>query len=277
MAQVLAAEGRFEQAQEQLDAGFMLCDRAGEERGRTGFLVLSSRISAAGGNDARALNVARQAVQVGRTANDRRLLVEALSHLAGQVAPFDPSEARKALEEALDGTELLREAALKAVLLQQLSDVEAALGLPAEAVARLRYAAKTWQELGEVGEQLEALHAAGELASQAGNHAEAIAIGVEQQRVSAAMEDPVMLGAARFATAQRRIAGGDLEGAAADFRASAEAWTDPAARGVARANLGQILAALGRRSEARLVLEQAEKDLEGTAGQAEIQGILGQL
>ena len=277
MAMVLTQAGRFEDAQLHIDAGFLLCDRAGEEKARTGFLVLSSRVAQAAGNAPRALSVARQALQVGRTASDRRLLVEALSHLASQVAPFDGAEARRHLEEALDGTELLREPALKAVLLQQLAEVELALGLHPDAIGRLRYAAKTWQELGEVGEQLEALHAAGELASQTNNHAEAVAIGVQQQRVAAALEDPGMLGAARFATAQRRIAAGDLEGAAADFRASAEAWTEPASRGVARANLGQVLAALGRRSEARAVLAEAAKDLDGTPGAQEIAGLMDQL
>lgn len=275
LAQVLLLSDRPGDALAEVHAGLELCDRAGEEAERAALLVLSAQIALVQNNPVRALAVAKQSVAMARQGQKRRVLIDALVQHA--LLDADGELAQSLLEEALDGAELLKELPLRARILQQLAGIEAGLGAFGSALARLRYCAETWAELGQPGEQLEALHAAGEIASAHGMHDEAIDFGLLQQRVSAATEDPAAVGAARFVTAQRRIAAGDLEGAAVDFRGSVEAYPIPQAQGVARAMLGQVLAALGRPDEARLVLEKAREDLAGSDGVAEIDQIIASL
>ena len=275
LAQVLLLQERPEEALAQVQAGLVLSDRAGEEAGRAALLVLSAQIALVQDNPVRALALSKQSVQVARQGNQRRVLIDALVQQA--LLDADGRTAQALLEEALDGAELLKELPLRARILQQLAGIEAGLGELGSALDRLRYGAETWAELGQPAEQLEALHAAGEIASRHGLHAQAIEHGLQQQRVAAALQEPSALGAARFVTAQRRIAAEDLPGAAADFRGAAEAYPQPQARGVARAMLGQVLAALGSVDEARVVLREARRDLEGTDGVQEIDQLLADL
>jgi len=275
LAQVLLLQDRGAEALGEVQAGLELCDRAGEEAERAALLVLSAQIAVVQDNPVRALAVAKQSVTLARQGNKRRVLIDALVQYA--LLDSDAETARALLEEALDGAELLKELPLRARILQQLAGIEAGLGLIDDALGRLRYGAETWAELKEPGEQLEALHAAGEIATTHGRHPEAIDFGLLQQRIAAALQEPSALGAARFVTGQRRLAAGDLEGAASDFRGSIEAYPMREAKGVGGAMLGQILAALGRVDEARAVLRQARTDLEGTDGVGEIDSILAAL
>ncbi|HJN78284.1 MAG TPA: hypothetical protein QGF58_30505 [Myxococcota bacterium] len=273
LAQVLLLRERPDAALSEVHAGLELCDRASDESERAALLVLAAQINLVQDKPARALALAKQSLGLARRGGKRRVLIDALVQYA--LMDEDGQRARSMLEEALDGAELLRELPLRARILQQLAGIEAGLGDVTSALGRLRYCAETWVELGDAAEQLEALHAAGELASAHGLHAEAIDLGLLQQRIAAA--EPSALGAACFVTAQRRIAAGDLEGAAADFRGAVDAYPMPSAKGVARAMLGQVLAATGDVAEARAMLERAREDLVGTDGAAEIDQLLSAL
>ncbi|MCB9759197.1 MAG: hypothetical protein H6739_05115 [Alphaproteobacteria bacterium] len=283
LAQVLIELGRPLDAVPLIERGLWLTDRAGEEQGRSAFLQLQARVDVAEGRQERALRQAREAARIARQAGRRQILVDALyqlgllQHQAGALA-----EARASLEESLDGRELLRDLEGRAATLAALGRVEAAMGLGREAVERLTYAARTWAELGEPGQQLEALHEAGETALSVGAVDRALAIAHQQIAAADALGDDTMRAAAWQVAGTRQISVGQLEEAAVSFARCAErraAAGQPAAQGVALGMLGQILAALGQHELAVHAVERGVALLRATepSAAAELEAILDEL
>jgi tetratricopeptide (TPR) repeat protein len=273
LAQILLAAGQPEQALAHIERGLELSSNAGEEPARVGFLLLSGRVEHARGLEQRAEQISRQAVTLARTARKRAVLVDALLQRSVFVPP---DEARALLEEALDGTELLKDLPRRAVLLGQLAQVEVKSGKHRAAVDRLRYQARTWGELGSREEQLEALHAASSLAETAGEATLALQVAKELVEACKEARHPGALAAATFLLGHRQLAVGDLNAAAAAFRASAHVQPLPEARGVALAMLGQVLQA-GGMSGALEAFQGARNLLAGTDQAAQIEQLIAAL
>lgn len=266
VARALLAVGAADAIQPVIERGLWFSDRAGEERFRTSFLQISAQRDIEVGGAERAVRQAMEAVSVARQAGARPVLADALHmlgvslHAAGQLP-----RAREVLEEALDLREALRDPMGRALELDLLARVEVAEGRVADAVDRLVYLARIWgSELGDPLQELEALHRAGEHASEAGLSERAVALARRQVDLARSLDAPDMLAASWHVLANREIAMGDLESAALSFtesmRARREAGQDEAAA-VAAGMLGQVLDALGRREEATAILNEAEATL----------------
>ncbi len=273
LAQILLAEGHAEQALSHVERGLELSAGAGEEPVHVGFLLLACRVEQSRGMQGRAEQISLQAVSLARRVGKRAVLVDALL----QRSVFVPGEEGRALlEEALDGTELLRDLPRRAVLLGRLAQVEAGLGKHRAAVDRLRYQARTWGDLGNREDQLEALHAASSMAESAGEAALALQVAKELVEACKIARHPGALAAATFLLGHRQLAIGDLNAAAAAFRASAHVQPLPEARGVALAMLGQVLVAAGLPGALR-ALQSARGLLAGTDQAAQIDELIAEV
>lgn len=283
LVQFLVHAGELDRARELLERGMWLTDRAGEERGRAAMLGLLSQVDMAGGNAERALARSRDAVKVAGAGGKRQAVIDAQANLGTLLAATGQlDEARRVLEEVLDGRELMRDLEGRADTLRELAGVEQALGLTSEALGRLDYAARTWGELNNPGGQATALHAATALAEESGRLDDAVRYGLKLAGVCQDMGDREAAGAARFTLGTLYVQQGDLPSAADSFRAAAEDQAAAGAaesRGITLGMLGQVLDALDQREEADAVLASAVAALEeiGSDSLADLQGILAEL
>ncbi len=283
LVQFLVQAGELDAADEMLARGLWLTDRAGEERARSALVLLQVQADLARGLPERAELRCKEAIRLAEQARNRPALVEAWQGMGGVHMAMDrPEEARAALEQALDGRELLKDLEGRAATLGELAQVEQMLGLLGEASDHLAYAARTFGELEQHEAQVAALLQAGELAHQGGlldqalRHGEALVALLAQVGAS----DPQ--GQALFINGQRRVQNGDLPGAALDFVAGAEAMETAGnleGRGIVLGMLGQVQHALGRTDEALETLAEAERVLTavGSEALAELAPILAEL
>lgn len=283
LAQILLDAGQTDAASEHVARGMELCDRAGEERARAALTLLGARIDLAEGHPQRALLRGADALRLARATARRPIVVDALEQLAGLQLRLDQlAPARASLEEALDGREAMKDLRGRARVLGQLAQVEQAMGLPGAALGRLRYAARSFEELGDRDAQLEALHAAAELAVATGELPLALEISAQQVEAAEAHGEPGVVAAAWHVRAGRRVQVGDLAGAAEAFQRSAQARAQAGqveAEGVSLAMLGQVQAALGQRALALDSLTRARDALRqaGSSSVADVEALIADL
>jgi len=281
--QFLIQEADLTRARELLDKGMWLTDRAGEERGRSALTLLMSQLEFAGGNVPRGVSLVEDAVSIARKAGKRPALIDAQHQLGVTYAMIGRLEdALALLEEVLDGRELMRDLEGRANTLRELAGVEAALGLTREALGRLDYAGRTYKEMGNIGGQATALHAASTLAEEAEQIQDALRFGQALIDVCEEMKDPEASGSARFAQGARHVMVGDLESAAACYRSAAADQRSVGAmesRGISLGMLGQVLDELGDREGADKALSEAVAQLEAvnSTSLADLQAILAQI
>ena len=111
---------------------------------------------------------------------------------------------------------------------------------------------------------LELLHAAGELAAGSGELERAVEIARRQLK---ACQGSGQRSAASFVLGRRLLGLGQLEGALGAFEVAISEQPRAEAKAVAMAMAGQVLGALGRVAEARLMFESAKS----LAGPEEVQ------
>ena len=281
--QFLIQEGDLPRARELLEKGMWLTDRAGEERGRSALILLLSQLEFASGHVPRGVGLVEEAVATARASGKRPALIDAQHQLGVTYAMIGRlDESRALLEEVLDGRELMRDLEGRANTLRELAGVEAALGKTRDALGRLDYAARTYGELENIGGQATALHAASTLAEEAEQIEEALRFGEALIEVCEGMKDPEASGSARFAQGARHVMLGDLESAAACYKAAAadqRAVGAMESRGISLGMLGQVLDELGDREGADRALTEAVVQLEAVNSDslADLQAILAQI
>ncbi|MED5369851.1 MAG: hypothetical protein VX899_02445 [Myxococcota bacterium] len=278
LAQLCMNRGESEQAAALITRGLELAESG---QARAAFMALQAQLDPSDG-----LAQAENALNVARSAGSKAAVVGALRTLADIEAGAGRLEdAHGHLEEALDALELLRDEPQKAQVLQQLAALEVSRGDKVGALDRMRYAARILGELADLSGQLEALHAAGELAMELGRVPQALTLAAQQVELCGRLGDPAMLGAARFVQGQRLVVAADLEAAARAFSASAEQQARAGlteAEGIALGMQGQVLAALGHLEGAKEVLARGAQLLESSGSasladlralQAEVEGL----
>ncbi len=275
LAQLALATGDQKRAAVLVERGLGLAVELEDAQAQAAFMGLQSQLEGGGG-----LSQAEAALATARKAGSRAVLVGALCTLADQAAGAgDWARSLRLLEEALDGVELLQDVPQRARLLMQIASVELSQGHKTQALDRLLYAGRSFEELADLASQMEAVHAAGELAMELGRMPHALSLGLSQVHLCEKLGDPASLGAALFVYGQRLIVSGDLEQSAQAFSKAAEAQEKAAqteARGITLGMQGQVLAALGHIQGALEVLGEGERLLESIKSPSlvDLQGLL---
>jgi tetratricopeptide (TPR) repeat protein len=283
LVQFLVSAGELDAADELLARGLWLTDGPGEQRARSALVLLQVQADLARGLDQRALLRCQDAVRLAGLAKNRPAVVEAQHQLGAVHAKAGRHlEAQSALEQALDGREVLRDQEGRAATLTELARVEQSLGLHRVAADRLGYAARTLAELALFEAQATALNEASDIAFEGGLLDQALGYGDELVAACGAAGAMDAQGQALFVNGQRRIQNGDLEGAERDFQAGATVLGqvgNPESRGIVLGMLGQVEHALGRLEQARMTLDEAERVLKavGSAALTELAPILAEL
>lgn len=275
LAQLALATGDQSRAAGLVQRGLELAEELEDAQAKSAFMGLQSQLQGGGG-----LSQAEAALATARKAGSRSAVVGALRTLADQAAgDGDLSRSLSLLEEALDGVELLQDVPQRAHLLMQIATVELSMGHKTQAMDRLLYAGRSFEELADLASQMEANHSAGELAMELGRVPQALSLGLSQVHLCEKLGDPASLGAALFVYGQRLIVSGDLEQSAQAFAKAAEAQEEAGqseARGITLGMQGQVLAALGHVQGALEVLTQGERLLQSvnSASLVDLQGLL---
>ncbi len=283
LAQVLLQSGVDGEAEALAQGALFELGDVGTERARSALFLLLASIHLHRGAPERALGVARQALDLSRQAKNRSAEIDALQHL-GVVhhALGDHTMARRVLEEALVGRELMKDDAGKAVLLRELAQVELALGLASDAWGRFRYAVRTLRESGDVPGEVATLQVFQEIASNAGDgevSAEACRLLLDAAERTG---DDEAVAAASFVLATRLAAVSDLAGAvrqferARDLQAAAGLSVESA---MSAGMLGQCVFVLGRHDEGLALVRGSLSVLQssGAPAVAIVQEILKEL
>lgn len=275
LAQMLLQEGNDTDAEELVQQACFLNSAPGQERALSALQLLYSNIWIHRQNYARAMAHAKQGIDLARQAKFKPAEVDAQQQIGIVFALLgDHRSARRALEDALVGRELLKDTDGRAQLLQELANVELAMGDVESGLDRLDYAARTMRETHNIfGELtfLQIIQAAAdehpspttaERALQAARRMVVLTDGLGQPEASAA---------AAFALASRLAGTGDLDGATDWFR---KALAIQAAHGleheqaVSQGMLGQILVARGEREEGLALLQQSLTALDALGSEA---------
>lgn len=282
-AQLLLQAGNLDGAEVLIQRGLWVSDRAGEELGRSALLLLLAQVDRSRGLHERALRGSEQALELARSANKRQAVVEARHQLGVFLAGAGELErARRELEEALDGRELLRDLEGRAATLHELAEVELALECPADAANRLEYAARTLSELGLADAAAGMLHRAADAWQQAGQIERAFQAGQRLADQCQRAGDQASFAAALFTNGSRAVALGRLVDARDLFQTAAGvqgATGLDEERAISLSMLGQVQHALGDEAAALATLEEAEEALRRMGSEAleELLPILGEL
>ena len=283
LAQVLLQEGEVEGAEELVQQALFRLDGATGARGRSALHLLYSNIWVVRSDAEKAMRHAREALDLARSARFRPGEIDALQQLGTLHAAqqeWDP--ARRALQEALTGRELLKDADGRAHVLRELATVDMATGRVADALDNLAYAVRSVREAGNWIGEVTLLQLLQSVADEAGKPEIALQAGHELVAAAGRTGDDEALAASHFALGSRLAAEGDLPGARASFEACLRIQTALGLEhetAVAQAMLGQIVAASGEPEEGRrlIVLSLATLDRLGSEAADAVRPILAEL
>lgn len=272
LAQILLQSGDDGGAEVAVNEALYLLDPGTMARARSALHLIYSNIWLARGNADRALDQARQGLQMARAAKNRVAEIDAL-HQCGVVhaAAGENPAAKRALEEALVGRELLKDLEGRASVLRELAGVELAMGEGNEALAHLRYAVRTLRETGNVLGEIAMLQTLAETADHFQQPAEATAAARELVDAAGRVGDREAVAGAYFMLATRQAGLGELGEAAEAFRTANEiqevlGLAHEAA--VSQGMLGQVLVAGGSVPEGVALMRTALSRLEALNSEA---------
>jgi tetratricopeptide (TPR) repeat protein len=259
LAQLLMELGDDGRAEALVQEALYALDPTAHARARSALHLLYSNLWIQRGDKDRALQQARTGLEMARAAKNRAAEIDALQqcgvvHATGGEYP----QARRALQEALVGRELLKDLPGRASVLRELANAELALGEVDEAIEHLGYAARTLRQVGNVVGEIAMLQALAEAADGAGKSEAALAAATELVDAATRTGDREAEAGAWFLLATRAAGAGDLATATRAFRTANEiqeviGLSHEAA--VSRGMLGQVLVATGNLVEGRAALE----------------------
>ncbi len=272
LAQLLLELGDDGVAEATVQNALGALDPTAHARARSALLLLYSNIWLSRREPVRALDKAREGLDMARNAKSRAAEIDALQQCGIVLAAGgDWTQARRALTEALVGRELLKDLPGRAATLRELAAAELALGLVDDAIEHLGYAARTLGQIGNLAGQIAMLQALAEAADGAGKAD--VALGAARELVTAATQtgDREAEAGAWFMLATRAAGAGDLATATGAFRTANEiqevlGLAHEAA--VSQGMLGQVLAANGDVVDGRVALEAALVRLDALGSEA---------
>lgn len=254
-----------------MDALWML-EGPGWGRARSAIHLLYANIWLVRGDHARALSQARQGLEQAREAKKRDAEIDALQQcgvIHASAGEYEP--ARRALEEALVGRELLKDREGKAQVLRELGGVELALDKVDDALEHFAYAARTLGEdnnfIGEV-----TMWQLGQATADERERPD-FALLAARALVEAAAKtgDREAEAGAHFALATRLATMRELPAAERHFRTASdiqEILGLPHEAAVSAGMLGQILVAQGRKDEGITLLRASHARLAALGSEA---------
>lgn len=272
LAQVLLQTGNTERAEHLVQQALFDSAGPGLERARAALLLLYSTILMQRDDLDRALAKAKEALDLSRQAKNRQSEVDALQHVGtAHALKGDLTMARRILEEALVGRELLKDPEGKAGVLRELANVEFALGLPDEAFERLQSAVRGYHEQGNPIGEITMLQTILQAAED--HERPEFGVSASQQMIEAATRtgDREAVAAAHFTLATRLAGHGSLDEAAKHFRAAQDGQLALGLQheaAVSAGMLGQVLVAAGQVDEGVALLKGSLLQLEALGSEA---------
>ena len=272
LGQLVLQLGDDGRAEALVQEALFLLDPTTQARARCALLLLYSSIALQRQDLPRAFGLAREGLEMGRAAKNRQAEVDALQQ-CGVVhsAMGEHAAARRALEEALVGRELLKDGEGKANVLQELATVEVAMGEFDSALDRLGYAARTLRDAGNVIGEVTVLQLICEVAENNGRPEGALVAARELVEAAARTGDREAEAGAHFMLASRFAGVGDLPNAAKEFRIAneiQEILALPHEAAVSQGMLGQVLVAMGDTVGGRAALSASLIRLEALNSEA---------
>ncbi len=271
LAQILLQEGQIDAAEALAQEAIFAMEGPQGARARSALHLLLANIEVARGAPEKGLRHGKEALELARQARFRPGEIDALQELGTlHAAMGELQAARRALEEALVGRELLKDLEGRAQTLRELATLEFAAGEVDAGFERLDYAVRTLREahnfIGEVAIlQLTQAFADEHDREEVGNQA-----GRDMIAAAALTEDPEAIGAAHFALATRLAVSGDLGGARNSFSA-AHTLQNQAGKiheaAVSLGMLGQVASAMGDPAGIEMMRESLAA-LEGMGSEA---------
>ena len=272
LAQVLLQEGEVEGAEELVQQALFRLDGAAGARGRSALHLLYSNIWVVRSDAGRAMRHAQEALELARSSRFRPGEIDALQQLGTlHAAQQEWGPARRALQEALAGRELLKDADGRAHVLRELATIDLATGQVDDALDNLAYAVRSVREAGNWIGEVTLLQLLQSVADEGGKAEVALQAGHELVAAAARTGDQEALAASHFALGSRQASVADLDAARASFEACLRIQTALGLdheSAVAQAMLGQIVAASGDAPEGRRLIVLARATLERLGSEA---------
>lgn len=261
LAQVLLQQGEDARAEELVQEALFNLQGPQGARGRSALQLLYANIWVKRQNLERAMRHAREALQLAREARFRPGEIDALQEIGTlHAAAGEWPAARRALEEALVGRELLKDLEGRAVVLRELAGVEFGDGKVDAGFERLDYAVRSLRESGNFVGEVTMLQVVEAAADQ--HHRDDLAIRACQDMLAAAQRigDDEAVAAAHFQLASRAAGAADLAMAREHFAQARQIQLKlglPHEAAVALGMLGQVVVAMGDRAAGRKMLVES--------------------
>jgi tetratricopeptide (TPR) repeat protein len=283
LAQVLLQEGETEGAEELVQQALMRLDGPAGARGRSALHLLYANIWMVRSEGDKAMRHAREALDLARSARFRPGEIDAIQQIGTlHAARQEWDDARRALQEALSGRELLKDLDGRAHVLRELALVELAVGEVDEAIEHLDYASRSVREAGNWIGEVTLLQLLQSVADEHGRPEIGLRAGTDLVVAAGQTGDPEAIAASHFALGSRQAAAGDLPAARASFETCLKIQSGLGLQhesAVAQAMLGQIVAAMGDVVEGRRLVATslATLDLLGSEAADAVRPILAEL
>ncbi len=283
LAQVLLQSGEDAEAEALVQQALYDLGEIGTARARSALLLLWASIWIHRRNASRALGYAKDALELARQAKNRVAEVDALQHL-GVVHHLagDLPLARRVLEEALVGRELQKDLDGRATVLRELANVELEMGELSEGLGRLRYAARTLREGGNLIGEIAVLQTLQSAAEEHGDTATALTAAQDLLAAAERTGDAEAEAAAHFMLATRLAGSTDIGGAVRLFERARDIQQRigrPQEAAMSAGMMGQCVFMTGQHEEGLALLRGSLATLDGLdeASSGVLREILGEL
>lgn len=272
LAQLHLQHGRDDIAEVLIQEAFFLMEAPGSERARSALALLYANLWLSRGEPVRALAHAQQGLDLAQQAKFRPAVVDAQQQVGVVLAQNKEFEkARRILEDALVGRELLKDVEGRFQVLQELATVEVSLGEIDHALDRLESAAKGSRSAGHSVGEITALQLLQVAADEHGRPDRALRAAQGLIAATVRHGDVEAMAAAQFSLGTRLAAQTDLVGAEQAFREAnrLQRQADLAHEAAVSAGmLGQVLVAKGARAEGLGLLVESLQALEAMGSEA---------
>lgn len=266
LAQVLLQQGEDARAEELVQEALFNLQGPQGARGRSALQLLYANIWVKRQDLERAMRHAREALQLAREARFRPGEIDALQEIGTlHAAAEEWPAARRALEEALSGRELLKDLEGRALVLRELAGVEFSDGQVDAGFDRLDYAVRSLRESGNFVGEVTMLQVVEAQADQHERPEVALRACREMLAAASRIGDDEAVAAAHFQLASRAAGAGELAVAREHFGQARRVQLElglPHEAAVALGMLGQVVVAMGDRAEGRRMLVESLEALE---------------
>lgn len=271
LAQLHLQQGQDGVAEALIQRAIFSLTGPGTERARSALALLYASIWMARRDYPRALAQAQQGLDLAKQAHFRPAEVDAQQQIGVVLAMAgEYARAKRALEDALVGRELLKDPEGRFAVLRELAEVELRLGEVESGLSRLDHAVRAAASLGHTIGEITGLQLLQVASDEAGQPERALAAARRLLQAAQTLGEEEALAAAHFSLATRLAARGELPEAEVGFDAARQLHRKLGLRheeAVATGMLGQVQVASGK-PEGRKLLEQSLSVLEELGSEA---------